>query len=372
MTNERLGEWISPPGETIEDVLEEKGWTKAEFAKRLGFSGKHVSQLLTGKAPLTEDLAMALASVLGGTATFWLEREARYREALNQQETFDRLEAEAGLLEELPIQWLVKEGCVKKYKHRGQQVGEVLRYFGVANVASYRQCYAAPGAVFRTSAVFGKAPGAVAAWIRRAELAAERVQTGAWSESGFKRCLRELRSLTMEPDPNTFAPALTEACAAQGVAVVFVPTPPKCPASGMTFWRKGKAVLALSLRYKVNDQLWFTFFHEAAHLLLHGRRMVFIEGLDGLDQEKEREADAFARDLLIPPEHRDELETLQSADGVQRFAAKVGVHPGIVVGRLQHDRILAWNALNDLKQRYDWGADGSVLARPCSPPCARK
>ena len=368
MRNERLGGWISPPGETIEDVLEEKGWTKSEFARRLGFSSKHVSQLLSGKAPLTEDLAIALASVLGGTAAFWLEREARYREALKRQEAFDRLESQAGLLDELPISWLVKEGCLKKYSHKGQQVSEVFRFFGVASVASYREGYASPGAVFRTSASFGKAPGAVAAWIRRAELAAERVHTERWNESGFRRCLRELRSLTLEPDPRTFIPALTAACAAQGVAVVFVPTPPKCPASGMTFWRKGKAVLALSLRYKANDQLWFTFFHEAGHILLHGRKMVFIEGLDGLDEEKEREADEFAQNLLIPPEHTDELETLRSADEVQRFAARIGIHPGIVVGRLQHDRLIPWRALNDLKQRYDWGADGSVLARPCSPP----
>lgn len=367
MASERLGAWISPPGETIEDVLEEKGWTKAEFAKRLDCSTKHVSLLLSGKAPLTDDLAMALASVLGGTAAFWLEREARYREALKRQEAFDRLASDADVLDELPLSWLVKEGCVRKYKHRGQQLSEVLRYFGVASVASYRECYASPGAVFRTSAAFGKSPGAIAAWIRRAELAAERVSTEPWSESGFRRCLRNLRSLTMEPDPEKFIPVLTETCAAQGVAVAFVPTPPKCPASGMTFWRKGKAVLVLSLRYKSNDHLWFTFFHEAGHLLLHGKRMVFIEGLDGLDEEKEREADEFAQDLLIPPKHKDELEGLRSAAEVRRFADAIGVHPGIVVGRLQKEELIPWKALNDLKQRYDWDADGSVLARPCAP-----
>lgn len=366
MTTKRLGAWISPPGETMEDLLEEKGWTKAEFARRLGCSTKHVSQLLSGKVPLTDDLAMALASVLGGTAAFWLEREARYREGLKLQETYDRLEAEADLLDELPMTWLVKEGCVKRYRHRGQQLGEVLRFFGVASVDSYRECYANPGAVFRASAVFGKDAGAVAAWIRRSELAAEQVRTAPWNEPGFRRCLRELRSLTAEPDPKVFIPKLTQACAEQGVAVVFVRTPPKCPASGMTLWRKGKAILVLSLRYKSNDQLWFTFFHEAGHLLLHGRKMVFIEGLDGLDPEKEREADEFARDFLIPPEYTDELESLRSEPGIRRFATKIGIHPGIVVGRLQKEGILSWKALNDLKQRYDWGDDGSVVARPCA------
>lgn len=349
----------------MEDLLEEKGWTKSEFAKRLGCSSKHVSQLLSGTVTLTKELAVSLSSVLGGTAAFWLEREARYRETLMQQETFDRLEGDASLLDELPLPWLIREGCVKKYSHRGQQLSAVFSYFGVANVDSYRECYGQHGALFRTSAAFGKEPGAVAAWIRRSELAAERVQTGPWNAAGFKRRLVDLRSLTLEPDPGTFIPALTEACAAHGVAVVFVPTPPKCPASGMTLWRKGKALLVLSLRHKANDHLWFTFFHEAGHLLLHGKKAVFLEGLEGLDEEKEREADEFARDLLIPPKHRHELAGLHSAGEIRHFADEIGIHPGIVVGRMQKEGIIGWGSLNNLKQRYDWGTDGSVLARPC-------
>lgn len=241
----------------------------------------------------------------------------------------------SSLLDDLPLSWLVKEGCVKRCEHKGQQVSELLRYFGVASVEAYYQCYASPGSVFRTSPAFGKKDGAVAAWLRRAELAAEEVRTAPWDQKGFQRSLRELRGLTLEPDPEVFVPRLVETCAAHGVAVVFVPTPPKCPASGMTMWRRGKAILALSLRYKVNDQLWFTFFHEAGHLLLHSKKMTFIEGLDGLDPKLEREADKFAQDLLIPPKHDEELPRLRSVEAVRQFASRIGVHPGIVVGRLQ-------------------------------------
>lgn len=364
---ERVGAWISPPGETIEDLLDEKGWTKTEFAKRLGYSTKHVSELLAGKVPLTDDVAMALSSVLGSTASFWLEREARYREALKRQEAFDELENDAGWLDELPTPWLIKEELVQKYRHGGQQVSEVLRYFGVASVEAWRECYATPGAVFRTSPAFGRQAGAVAAWIRRAELAAEEIKTGPWDPVGFRQCLQELRALTRVTSPEEFIPALTGACASHGVAVVFVPTPPKCPASGLTMWRRGKALLVLSLRHKANDQLWFTFFHEAGHLLLHSKKMLFLEGMDGLDEELERQADDFARDILIPGKFSGELESLRSASSVQRFAEKIGVHPGIVVGRLQRDGRIKWSQHNDLKQRYDWGAKGMVLASSPSP-----
>lgn len=354
----------------MEDLLEEKGWSKVEFARRLGCSQKHVSQLLSGKVPLTDDMAVALSSVLGGSVSFWLEREARYREALKLQEYYDRLESEADLLDEVPTKWLVQEGCIKSYRHRGQQLAELLRYFGVARVDAYQECYGKPAAAFRASSKFEMKAGSIAAWQRRAELAAEQVRTSPWDEKGFRRRLEDLRALTQETDPEVFVPRLVETCADVGVAVVFVRTPPKCPASGMTMWRKEKAILALSLRYKSNDQLWFTFFHEAGHLLLHGKKLLFIdfEGSGGLDPKKEREADDFARKLLIPPEHDRELRQLRTVDEVRAFAARIGIHPGIVVGRLQKEGIIGWSwkEFDRLKQRYDWDASGSIVARPCS------
>lgn len=75
--------WASPPGDTIADVLEERGWTQAALAKRLGCAEKHVSQLINGEAPITEEMASDLARVIGSTAGFWLRREAAYRARLS-------------------------------------------------------------------------------------------------------------------------------------------------------------------------------------------------------------------------------------------------------------------------------------------------
>ena len=73
-------DWASPPGDTIVDLIEERGWTQAELAERLGYSARHVSRLVQGKVALTEDAALRLEPVLGASAGFWLTREARYRE----------------------------------------------------------------------------------------------------------------------------------------------------------------------------------------------------------------------------------------------------------------------------------------------------
>jgi HTH-type transcriptional regulator / antitoxin HigA len=141
--------------------------------------------------------------------------------------------------------------------------------------------------------------------------------------------------------PEAFVPKLEDLCASAGVAVVFVPELPKIGIWGATRWLGDKAVIQLSLRYKSNDHLWFTFFHEAGHILKHGRKEIFIEG-KGLNGEKEEEANAYARDKLIPPAQMRRLiksgrPTLAT---VERFADEIGIAPGIVVGRLQHEKVL--------------------------------
>ena len=117
-------------------------------------------------------------------------------------------------------------------------------------------------------------------------------------------------------------------------------------------------MILLSFRYLSDDQFWFTFFHEAGHLLLHGDRCIFLEGDDTLTTEEEAEANAFAANILIPPEYQAEMLRLP-LDGraVMRFARKVGVSPGIVVGQLQHHGRFRRNQLNNLKRRYTWVED---------------
>ena len=79
-------DWISPPGDTIADLIEERNWSQDELEKRLGYTPKHISLLINGKAPITEEIAIKLENVLGGSASFWLSREAQYRARLTLQE----------------------------------------------------------------------------------------------------------------------------------------------------------------------------------------------------------------------------------------------------------------------------------------------
>lgn len=363
MTNHKsfAPSWVSPPGDTIADLLEERGWTGASLAGRLGVTPKHVSELIHGKASISAELAGRLSLVLGSTAEFWLTREAQYRAALERRLTAAALEEQSSWLTELPLDWMMRMGWVEELASIGEQVGACLQWFGVASVDAWRTTYAKPLAAFRASKREEKKPGAVAAWMRRAEIEAAALRCAPFDPAGFKRALVDVRRLTCEGDPERFVPLLQATCAAHGVAVVFVPAPPGCPINGATKWlTPEKALLALSLRYKADDHLWFSFFHEGGHLVLHGKKLLFLEGIDGLDRETEAEADRFARDLLIPPGATERLRALRSEGEIIAYAHELGVSPGVLVGRMQHETWVPFEHFNGLKTRYRWNEDPGV------------
>jgi len=351
-----MPDWISPPGETIEDLLDERGWSKKDFSERIGLSPKHVNELIHGRAAISAAVAEKLSIVLGSTAEFWLSREAQYQAALEHCSVRESAAEASDWLRELPIRCMKKFGWIRGCSDKGEQVLECLSYFGVASVDLWRQRYQNPLTAFRASGRFEKKCGSVAAWLRQGELAATEVDCAAFDRAGFRSVLGDLRSLSNEPKSEVFTHTVRETCAQHGVAVVFVPAPQGCPASGATRWlTSSKAMLLLSLRHKSNDHLWFSFFHEAAHILLHGKKMFFIDGLDGLNEEAEEEANHFASNLLIPSVHTSRLARVKrSKRAVIDFAAEIGVAPGVVVGRLQKEGLIPYSYMNDLKVRYCW------------------
>ena len=352
-------DWISAPGETIAELLDERGWSQADFATRTGFTPKHVHLLLQGKAGISEDAALRLERVLGSSARFWLNLETQYREQLLRREAIASFENDVKWLAELPLTEMISFGWVEKASSKALQVYACLRYFGVASVDAWRAQYERPVAAYRAAEKLTKKPAAVSAWLRYGEREAEKVRTAEFSRFTFEAALAEIRDLTTATDPKKFVPALIEKCARAGVAVVFAPAPGGCPVSGATKWLSAnKALIMLSLRGKTDDKLWFTFFHETAHLLKHGKRLTFLDilGEAGLNAEEEAEADLFARDFLIDAaRYRGFCESGRFTEAtIRSFAAEEKIPTGVVVGRLQFDGRLGWNRLNKLKVSYRW------------------
>lgn len=356
-------DWVSPPGETIADLLEERGWSQQELAQRLGYSEKHVSQLVNGKVPLTEDAAMRLNSVLGAPVGFWLKREAQYRERLAQQEARTRFTAWQDWLELIPVRDLMKHGCIAKCRVDARSkpaiVEECLSFFGVASPEGWQARYGTLQHQFRRSREEQCDLGAIAAWLRVGEQVAEKQTGPRYDEAKFKQALSEMRGLTVLP-PEQFEPRLNALFRDSGVIFVLVPALPKSHVSGVARWLEAdRPLIQLSLYGKTNDRFWFTLFHEAAHILLHGRgkkskASVYLDDPNhaASSTREEREANAWARDWLISPTAAAELDSLRTKAAVHGFAQQLGIHPGIVVGRLQHDGLILPSWMNDLKVSF--------------------
>ena len=353
-------DWASPPGDTILDLIEERGWTQADLAARLGFSQKHVNQLVKGKVPLTEEAALRLAQALGTSAGFWLTREARYRERVVRLESASRHAAWAPWLDEIPVKDLMKAGAIPKHRidarSRPTLVDECLRFFGVASPDEWRRCYLGMEGAFRKSRAEQSDVGAISAWLRLGEREAEKLDSRTYDRSSFQAALREIRGLTVDP-PEVFEPQVRALLCRAGVGFVLVPAIPRAHVSGVARWLTPRhPLIQLSLYGKTNDRFWFTFFHEAAHLLLHAadKKSVWLDDPNSkpATDRAEEEADSWAADQLIPPKYATGLTGLHTKASVRAFARQIGVHPGIVVGRLQHDRLISFKHMNDLKASF--------------------
>ena len=350
-------DWVSPPGETIAQILEQRNLSPMKFAERIGRTSEEVEELISGAEKITIETARKLESVLGASVAFWMIRESQYRE--------DEARLASDIIPDSTEQWLADLPLVDMEKFgwigpisRSATLTECLRFFGVPDFQAWREKYSGllRQAAFKTSPSFQANPSATAAWLRQAEIEAESIRCGLWNAERFGQTLVAIRQLTRKKDPDTFIPELRRRCAECGVAVVILRSPTGCRASGATrFLSPEKALLLLSFRYLSDDHFWFTFFHEAGHLLLHNRNALFLEDQDVSTTKEEEDANKFAADILIPLQFRKEMFNLPvNGFDVIRFAKIVGVSPGIIVGQLQYYRRFTHRQLNNLKRRFVW------------------
>jgi Zn-dependent peptidase ImmA (M78 family) len=317
--------------------------------------------LLRGQSPLTDCVAARLEAVLGASASFWLRREEHYRKQLEQltQGVDPENDDYKSWLKSLPIKDMQGLGWVKSTKDKFEKLRSLLDFFDVPNLDAWYRTYVdvRAAAAFRTTDAYFEDAPATTAWLRQGELQAERIQCGNWSPERFKAQLSKIRSLTQIATPSEFLPKLQELCAEAGVALVTVKAPKGCRASGATFFASpNKAVLLLSFRYLSDDQFWFSFFHEAAHLILHwDAGLLILETSESPKSPREDEANRFAAEQLIPRELQHRLpEAAKTLRGIVKLARDAGVSYGIVVGQMQFRGLVRRDRYNRLKTRYKW------------------
>ncbi|MCB4824645.1 ImmA/IrrE family metallo-endopeptidase [Roseicella aerolata] len=359
-------DWFSRPGETVSSLMSRRGLSAMDLAERLGCGREKVRGLLTGLTAIDDDLANGLAEAVGGTPAFWRKRQATYERCLARAADSVPAETASHWLMQIPLSGMASSGWIERPPGRPQALRSCLAYFGVTGPDEWRRRYAevAADVAFRTSPTFESSLGPLSAWLRQAEIEASMMSCATWDRDALEASLGRLRKLTLLREPSKFLPRLRSICAEAGVAVVVLRAPQGCRASGATrFVSPDRAMVVLSFRHLSEDHFWFTFFHEVGHLLLHGRSATFVDVEAAATDEREREANAFAATTLIPAARQGEMATLGArSQRVLRFAASVGISPGIVVGQMQHQALLGPANLNFLKRRYAWEDIDAALA----------
>ncbi|MFZ5524318.1 MAG: HigA family addiction module antitoxin [Pseudomonadota bacterium] len=356
VTNDYRPDYAVSPGEVLSDELELRGMTQQELAKRTGLTPKHIVSIVKAKSAITPETAIKFERAMGMPADYWLNLESNYQEVLARLREDGQLEHDIDWLNHIPVAQMAKLGWIVKFRDTKAQLVEVLRFFGIASVSQWDDMWPNLQVAYRQHNHQEVFPEAVSAWLRQGEIEAARISCSPFDKTTFRAALDRIRTLTVEP-PEIFGPQMQELCAQAGVAVVFVPSLPKTAVSGATRWlNPNKALIQLSLRYRTDDHLWFTFFHEAGHILLHGKKEFFLEGANGLDEGKEDEANRFAQEELIPRAAFTSFTRYGPFNKavIRDFSRRIGIAPGIVVGQLQHAGLMPITHCNDLKQHFRW------------------
>ncbi len=362
-TNQYNPDYAVPPGWILEEELDNLGLSQAEFARQCGFSLKLISEIVSGEAPIEPQTATQFDRVLGGGADIWVRLESTYRQRLAQQAEAQAASDSAKWAKKFPVNELVKRGKIAKPSSAADTVAAVLSFFGVGSVDAWQYKYNTASVAFRHSPSFKSDPQALATWLRLGEIEAEQTECPDYDKETFTQSLMQLRALTATNTNQVFAEA-KNLCRQSGVALCFTKPLPGIALSGAAWWTTSqKPIIQLSARHMTNDHLWFSLFHEAAHILLHSNKQVFIDPIrsqapdtECKESEAESEADKWAQDFLIPRAQWDEFANSFQGNPLQvrLFAEQQGIAPGIIVGRLQHQRLLPWNRLNDLKVNLEW------------------
>jgi HTH-type transcriptional regulator/antitoxin HigA len=348
--------WAVMPGEILLEALQDRDMTQSELAQRLGRPLKTVNEIIKGKAGITAETAIQLERALGISASFWTNLETQYRDTVARHQAQAELETQASWADRFPVADLVRHRLIERGPTKAATLANLLSWLGLSSPEAFDRLTSA--AAYRASPAFTASPEAVTAWLRWGETQAAAIKASPFDAQRFREILDEIRPMTRK---EPFAQVLTRVqnlCAEAGVIVVLTPELRGTHLSGAARWIGSRALIQLSLRHKSDDQFWFTFFHEAGHILSGRRRRDFVDAADDdtVSDTDEQAANQFARDVLVPPD--DYRQFVATGDfavmAVRTFAEQQSIAPGIVVGRLERDRHVGPAQLRRLKKPVDF------------------
>lgn len=349
------------PGYYVEEIIEDMGISQAEFATRMGTTAKTLSNLVNGQINLSNNLAKKIAVMLGTSPDVWLNLQSAYDQKRIEIEMEKDLDAQKAIMEMIDYSYFVKVANLPTTKDVREKVGNLCKYFMVSDLSILLK----PDFLvsFRTGIpnVEEKNMINARAWLQTAMNFAKSIPTGQFDAEKLKAALPELRDMTVKK-PEDFLPRMRKIFSECGVAFVLLPHLKNSGINGAVKWVNcDRVVLAMNNRGLYADKFWFSLFHEIKHILQQKIKTVFIsantkEWMEW-DNALERDADEFASNYLISRSQMKRFSPNQytTEEEIVEFAKSIGIHPGIVVGRLQHEKVIPPNRCSHLKEKYDFG-----------------
>lgn len=354
------------PGITLSEKLNEMRMSVKEFAVRTSKPEKTIFAIIKGDSAVTSDMAVAFETVTKIPAGFWLKRQRSYDEYVARNKREAMMESACCWAKKFPFSKMAELGWVSPCKNIKDKVKELFTFFQISTPKAWEDYYFNQHlkVAFRISLCNMKEPYAISAWLRKGELQAATQSAATYSEKLLREKIPSMKALMIEETPD-FPSRLKETCAEAGIKLVYTPCLPKAPINGSTRWINNTPCVQLTGRHKRYDIFWFTFFHEIGHILLHGKKDIFLEDVEysDIDMEKEAEADNFASKTLLT--HSEEEEIVAngdySASAIRKFAKKFNTHPAIIVGRLQYKKVISFSKDNDLLPKIDLFSENNVV-----------
>lgn len=343
------------PGYYLADIIEELEMTQEEFAKRLNISGKTVSTLLSGQSNITNDIAQKLSDMLGINVETFLELQKKYDEKLIEIERTKSMDSQIEIVKMIDYNYFIKNAFLPQASSLEEKVKNLKAFFKISDLRLYTEEKFM--ASFRTTVSNISVKNIVNsnAWLQTAIYVGADMEVDAFDEKKLKSYLSEIRSMTVK-SPEAFMPRLREIFKSCGVAFVILPALKNCGVNGVVKWFDNRVVLAINDRFSYADAFWFTLFHEIKHVLQKKIKKIIVRGESENEEYKELEEDAnkFASDKLIPPSDFEKFvkNNFFTNTSIINFAREQNIHPGIVVGRLQHEKIIPHSYFSDLKEKY--------------------
>lgn len=355
---------IFPPGELLKEELEARGWTQADLALILDRPPRLVNEIINAKRAITPETAHGLGLALGTSAQLWMNLETAYQLSRLRVDS-DAVTTRARIYGRFPVRELQKRGWIPTVSDIRALEKHLLLFFGLPDIeADFNIAHAAK----RTA--YDKLSALQAAWLSRARQLAARTSAPPYDKNSLHALREDLRAHVERVEDLRQVPQVFNN---YGIRLVIIEPLPGSKIDAACFWLGGRSpVIALSLRYDRHDILWHAIFHELDHLAHEeGRETAMIDSelcSSGATQNadpNEARANHNAAETLIPEKNLQEFvasaRDVFSEVSIRRFAHSVHVHPGIVVGQLQHHEILQWSSFNHLKAKTrDWITPSAV------------